>query len=416
MFGLRLFLADPLNHAQSKISLIRIVLLHARLLFTRLELLGHVYHLVQFHTVLSTCVNADRLRYQIESSFQVVKDRSTPEEICIICPVPGCQDKTGNRYLNVKTLLTHCYRCEGKSVGHIRSLFKIVGVVFDDDQAMEPEQLKDMMRGPVKKALTPVQNVDLPEGFSLLRKNRESCYWQFCKEMAERKNLGIEDLEQTDAGFTREGDWEPFCIFPVYENGRTVYYQGRTYLDDGFDKTKKFPSKHKVPYGASYWIHNIDALSGKDVRLVIVVESILNELSLKREIAKIGEEGKIVPVCVFTHKITTAQFAKMRRFPAIKEWCLLFDSDSTRDADLTAQELSSVLPVTVAEMPHGINQDGSVRKTNDANDDVKAALQAISTRRLVNKSIVLASKHNKPRRRSLAEIDEERKQNQLSSL
>lgn len=326
-------------------------------------------------------MSPDQLRSEIAASFQIVKERSSDEEICIICPVPGCGDKTGNRQINIKTLRTHCWRCQGKQPKHVKTLFRAVGLEFEDDHVLEPNELMDLLRGKPQKAMTPIQEVPLPEGFEMLSENRDSCYWRFCREMAERKHLGIEDLEAVNAGFAREGDWEPFCIFPVIEGPRIVYYQGRRYSDEGQEKTKKFPSKKVVPYGPSYWVYNLEALSKESIELVIVVESILNTLSLKRRLRELDLIDTIMPVCVFTHFISRSQVAKMLRYRHVKEWCLLFDSDSTDMAEDTALALSAILPTSFAEMPHGTNEDGTERLTNDANDDVDTALLAVNDRR-----------------------------------
>ena len=349
-------------------------------------------------------MNSTRLRHDIASAFQIVKERSTEEEICIVCPVPGCQDKSGNRYINVKTLLTHCYRCEGKSPGHVKSLFHLTGVEFAEDTlALEPADLQELLRDRSKPALTPVQNIELPEGFSPLRKNRSSCYWKFCQKMAERKHLTIRDLEDAEAGFTRIGFWEPFCIFPTYEGGRTVYYQGRTYLDDNTDSTKKFPSKKDVPYGARYWIYGLDALADPSIRMVIVVESILNLLSLKKKLRETSQPD-IMPICVFTHFLSRSQVTKMQRYPHIKEWCLLFDSDSTGLAESTALKLNALLPASVAKMPPGLEPDGTVRETNDANDDVEAAMKAIDKRHAPSDAATISAKLRTTTRKTVAEL------------
>lgn len=328
-------------------------------------------------------MSPDKLEHAIASAFTVVKDRTTSSEICIICPVPGCQDKTGNRFVNTKTLFTHCYRCEGKQPRHVKSLFWSVGLEFEDQHILEPDELQALLKGKVQPALTPVQEVELPTGFQILRENRHTCYWRFCKAMADRKHLAIEDLEEAEAGFTREGLWEPFCIFPVTEGPRVVYYQGRTYTDEWYDRTKKFPSRAVVPYGMGYWIYNLDALAAPEIELVVVVESILNVLSLKKRLRELGLR-QIAAICVFTHFVTRSQIAKMMRYTHIKEWCLLFDSDSTELAEGTAMSISTVLRTTLAEMPKGTNPDGTVRKTNDANDDVDSALTAIWERRKPN--------------------------------
>ena len=340
-------------------------------------------------------MSPDRIKREIAASFEVVKDRTTDEEVYVICPVPGCGDRSGNRSINVKTLRTHCWRCAEPQPHHLKTLYKLMGLEFTDDYAMEMPELKAMLyAGEVVKALTPVQDIPLPDGFEPLSDNRKSCYWRFCKDMAERKRLGIEDLEEAGAGFTRTGLWEPFCIFPVYEGQRTVYYQGRTYTDEGFETTKKFPSKKVVPYGPSYWIYNLDALAETGIKLVILVESVLNVLSLRRRLRDLGLDREIVPVCIFTHRISRSQIAKLQRYRHIKEFCVLFDSDSSGLAAESGVRLKALLPVTVARMPHGRNADGTLRLTNDANDDVDAALGAIDDRQVPSDKSVLIQRLN----------------------
>lgn len=324
-------------------------------------------------------MSPDKLVHELASAFQVIKERSSPEEVCILCPVPGCGDKSGNRFINVKTLFTHCWRCQGKQPSHVRVLFAIMGLEFDDQHVLTPDELRETLKGSPEKALTPIQEVKLPDGFQFLSENRKSCYWRFCREMAERKNLSIEDLEAAHAGFTRDGNWEPFCIFPVIEGPRVVYYQGRTYDDSGRDRTKKFPSKKEVPYGQSYWVYDLDELADPKAEIVVIVESILNVLSLKKRLREL-DIAHIIPVCVFTHYLTRSQIAKIRRYRHLKEWCILYDSDSTELAEETAKGLTAVVPCSIAAMPTGKNADGSVRKTNDANDDVDTALIAINER------------------------------------
>lgn len=336
-----------------------------------------------------------QLKREIAGSFDLVRDRSTEDEIYIVCPVPGCADKSGNRSINTRTLYTHCWRCHEPQPHHVRSLFRLVGLDYNDDHVLEIDEVERMLAGETKKAITPVQEVPLPAAFEPLSENRKSCYWRFCRDMAERKHLAIEDLEEAKAGFAREGLWEPYCIFPVYEGPRLVYYQGRTYTDDGFKTTKRFPSKKEIPYGMSYWVYNLDAMADSKVRLVLVVESILNVLSLRRALREVGSpyDQEIVPICIFTHRISRPQRFKLGRYKHVREFCILFDSDSSNLAVETAVALNaSMLPTMFAEMPHGVNADGTPRLTNDANDDVLAALQAVDARRVPTPQDVLEAK------------------------
>ncbi len=344
-------------------------------------------------------MSPEQLKHELGAHFTIVRDRSSLDEIVIICPVPGCHDKTGNRSVNVKTLLTHCHRCQDKQPGHVAALFRLLGLDWEDQHVLEPEEIQAILRGgTTEKPLTPIQEVKLPNGFEPLIENRTSCYWRFCREMAERKHLSIEDLEDCGAGFTRSGDWEPYCIFPVHEGPRIVYYQGRTYTDDGFETTKKFPSKYQVPYGANYWIHGLDDLTNPKIRVVVLVESILNRLSLNLKLREDGHEDTVA-VCIFTHFLSRPQVAKLQRYRHITEWCLLFDSDSTALAHKTAIATGCMMKTSVAEMPPGLNPDGTIRKTNDANDDAQTALEMVKQRKQPNPEPVIKGKM--PERRSV---------------
>ena len=106
-------------------------------------------------------------------------------------------------------------------------------------------------------------------------------------------------------GFTKDfaSKWEPFAIFPGLEYDRIVYYQGRTYYDDPGMSTKRFPNRTEAPLSSKYWIYNIDALNGPGVRMAVVVESILNVLSLQKQFNLEGVTD-MVPVCVFKHLVS----------------------------------------------------------------------------------------------------------------
>lgn len=331
-------------------------------------------------------MSPNRLRQEIGSLFTVVKERCTNEEIYIVCPVPGCPDKTGNRSINLKTGKTYCWHCRDKSKGNFFGWAKHLGYTVSQEEAhqVSREELAALIeRKEEREPLTPLPvDLKLPAGFKLLSENRKSCYWRFIREMAERKNLTIEDFEAVGAGFVREGAWEPFCIFPVREYGQLVYYQGRTYDDEGVEVTKKFPNKRDVPLGSKYWVYNLNALAPATVEVAIIVESVLNVLSLRKRLPE-----WMIPVGTFTHHISRSQLAKFLRFKHVKEFCLLYDSDSTADAWDAADHMAGKLPISVAVMPTGQNSDGTVRVTNDANDDVEAALEAISQRQWFRRSV-----------------------------
>ena len=193
--------------------------------------------------------------------------------------------------------------------------------------------------------------------------------------MANKKNLSLEDFVEARCHWTNEyfeppADWRRYCIFPVYEFNRLVYYQGRTYeMNSDIKGTKLFPSKASVPAGSKYWVYNWDEASKPNVSVVIVVESILNVLSLKKALKALGVDWA-APVAIFKHHISPVQVNKIQLLGA-EEVCLMFDGDAVKSMWEEARKLLSTKKVSIAEMPVGV----------DANDDANLALQRFENRK-----------------------------------
>lgn len=329
-------------------------------------------------------MTGETLRHAVEAlGFHIIPERSRGEEICFICPVPGCPDESGNRAVNLRNGKTHCWRCN--SGGDFIKWARFLGFEISEDSAIAGVQADDVINFINQPAgsnqIVPViSGVDLPEGFTRCCDDLDSVYTELIGEMAVRKNLNLEALLAVDVGFTRRDEkWEPYAIFPVIEYGRIVYFQGRTY-DDGFavehldGKTKRFPGRGEAPLSSKYWVYNIDALQNSSVRIAVVVESILNVLSLKRKFDSLGIVD-MVPVCVFKSSISKPQFFKLRRFKHLEECCFLFDLDATGKAWESSVFVDDLMRVSIAEMPVIAG-----RETLDANDDVETAWQAITRR------------------------------------
>lgn len=315
------------------------------------------------------------IRSAVESKFDVIRDRSTDEELVFICTQPGCGDTSGNRSVNLKTGLTSCWRC-GKG-GNIVSWSKRIGVELDlskdslsSTTVEDIEQAFSELTGKSRAGLVDVvTEVDLPRGFTPLTMDGTDTYHRLAGAMARRKNLDLQALVEAGAGVAPSNHlWEPYVIFPVIEWGRVVYYQGRTMIDPPGGTTKKFPSRKSLPRGSRYWIYNIDELREKG-GTAIAVESILNVLSLKLELDYRGITG-FVPIAVFKHKLSPEQVAKLRRIKKISELNFLYDVDATADANNEAYRLANSFPsVSVTTMP-----------VDDANDNARLAVDQLLAR------------------------------------
>lgn len=317
------------------------------------------------------------LKHEIENTFRMVPDKSTAEELVFLCP--ECGDHSGHRSVNLKTGKTFCWRCnKGKNEkGYFLAWARALGYQFSDvGESNVPVEQVLYAPDDQKSSVPLIQAVSLPKGFTQIKHRPKSIYTKLIGDMARRKNLCSQDFIEAGVGYTMETYWEPYAIFPVREYDMTVYYQGRTYVDVPGETTKKFPSRNEVKYGAGYWVYNIDEVRSARPETVIIVESILNVLSLRWKLRELGWKT-MVPVCVFKHHISQVQMLKLVRCESVKEVCLLFDHDAIEQTWRTVSNLSNRCKVTVAEMPM---KDGN--KKMDANDDVDAAIDAIVKRKL----------------------------------
>ena len=318
------------------------------------------------------------LRAEIERTFQVVPQRSTPHELWFLCP--ECNDKTGHRSVNLSTGMTFCFRCNKGShnKGSFIAWAKSLGYSFSADPLENTLPLETLLElQATAESLPPILPVKMPRGFTPIEKEPDCAYSRFIRKMAERKNLLLEDFIEAGAGFTRSDPrWEPFCVFPVTELNTPVYYQGRTYVDEPGKSTKLFPSRDTVKYGAAYWVYNIDALDRPEVNIAIVVESVLNVLSLRWKLRELGW-ASIVPVCVFKHAISRWQVQKLLSRPHLQEVCLFFDHDAIAQTWRNVGGMVNAKTITIAEMP----LLGDNRKA-DPNDDVEAAIRAFEARKI----------------------------------
>jgi hypothetical protein len=324
----------------------------------------------------------NQLKKIVEGLFTVIPSRSSVDEVVVICEQPGCGDQSGNRSINVKHGRTNCWRC-GKGgdvlawirgLGHDPDLTNLE--LYDTRRVEELYGDLDSIYATRKSVIAYVNDVSLPKGFIPLEEDPDCGYAKMIARMARRKNLDLETFIRAGAGFTRtDGYWEPYCIFPVHEWGKVVYYQGRTYNDPKPDpitgkkpSTKQFPSKNQIKLGSRYWVYNIDKLRARG-RIGIVVESMFNVLSLENVL---GLKSDIVPIAIFKHKISPEQQAKILTAAGIEELCLMFDPDAVSSAWHSCSKLVNLLKVTVADtMPKGV----------DPNDDVQEALRCFDRRK-----------------------------------
>ena len=320
-------------------------------------------------------MKGEQLKTTVNALFQVIRERSTSQEIVFICVEKSCGDTTGNRSASLVNGKTSCWRC-GKGGDFVRWARRLGYIVGDEQVQSAPVDEIDLSCDlPGKDPLPPVLDIKLPDGFIPCSARPNSVYTQLIGEMAVAKRLTLDDFLEVGVGYTRRDPrWEPYAIFPVTEHGRNVYYQGRLYHAEPGVKTKKFPSRTEVKYGAKYWLYGLDEVKRLKPNTVIIVEAILNVLSLRRYLRFINVTD-VVPVAVFQHSISQAQVQKLLAHTCVEELCLLWDHDASQRSWDKSPFLCNKARLSIAEMPLGAGGE----KT-DPNDDVEAAWRAFEDR------------------------------------
>lgn len=317
-----------------------------------------------------------QLKRTVEHLFDVIPGRSAGDELVFICPNPSCPDQTGNRSVNLKTGLTGCWRCNtgGLFIPWARSLGHDVDTTgMDDPSAESLQELLDEIRkgenvGRIS-VLSTWAKCDLPSDVRRCEEYQNSWHSRKIEQMMIGKNLDWQAVLDADVHFTREdGRWEPYAIFPVKEWNEIVYFQGRKYdPEPGDKKTKLFPPRATHPMGSKYWVYGIDEIRAKPPKTLIVVESILNVLSLRWELTEQGLDDVDV-VCVFKHNVSPFQIAKICSISGIEEINFMYDADSTASSWANAEKFSNTRKVSVTEI------DPHMGPTTDANDDARHAV------------------------------------------
>src|SRR4051812_46576125 len=114
-----------------------------------------------------------RLKRQVEFLFDIVKERSSTDELVFLCPIPGCGDETGNRSVNLKTGATNCWRCN-RGFRNFVHLCNKLGFVIEDESHADPdisetEKLATELDATVYGTVVPIiSTCELPAGFTFI--------------------------------------------------------------------------------------------------------------------------------------------------------------------------------------------------------------------------------------------------------
>lgn len=160
-----------------------------------------------------------------------------------------------------------CWVCGAKGSTVSNLLFKLN---TDQDKRQEAKKLwKERVQIEEKEV---VPEIMLPNGYISLSEQNDSFFYNRAKNYALNRGLTEKDIIKHQIGYCERGEWSGYLIFPVYNDGKLIYYSGRAY--EPFKDPHKLP-KYDKDFVGDEWLVNWN----EDI---ILVESKLNAITVRR--------------------------------------------------------------------------------------------------------------------------------------
>lgn len=219
-----------------------------------------------------------------------------------------------------EVLRREIYRPHCRSVREILEETKCLGtsVVVDEEDDEDDED----------------PSLELPEGFIPVWDGRRWSEPRYLRDRGVPSRISAE----YKLGYCLRGRYANRIIVPAYEDGRLVFFQGRTWTD-------RLPRYDSPPIARDQVLLGLDQARGAEQ--LLVVEGPFDVLGC----ARAGKKS----VALLGKQATGGQLAKLARFGA-KQIVVLLDPEAAKEANSIARSLSIVCPqVSLGRLPTGVD-------------------------------------------------------------
>lgn len=230
------------------------------------------------------------------------------------CPYCGSKNTFG---IHIEKLRTNCF----KSCGVPQPLGLLMYIegfstYTEARQFLNIQQEYEAYDRVFKVQKVERQKLELPEGYTLISLGKGKLA-NAARHSMEKRGFKSSALSKLGVGYTLEGEYAGYIIFPFYREGsRLEFFQGRLFAGSG--PKMKNPPEEIYGVGKSQLIYNRDAMYMYNK--VYIVESITNALTLgDRAIALLGK------------KASTYQISEILKSPC-EELVIILDPDARLDA------------------------------------------------------------------------------------
>jgi len=267
---------------------------------------------------------------------------------CPYCHKRGLSpDGSGHLGINTRINKAHCVKCgwgHGNASAWLERFDVHLAVTFRD-VIRETDDLKKVFE--TKKAQFDSSTVPLPKEFKPISRNQEDFFTKSLKDKGVSKDLTM----RNGIGFCDNGKYDGYVIFPFFEEGESVYFQGRAAYPDllSNSKTKKKNPDSKNGIGKNSWLYGID--KAKRGCKIVLVEGTLDQIPSQDHLDRCHDG-----YCSVSLQGTSLSFPSPDRHPLNSQWgkisyfkpsevLVMFDPDAYNKA----KELAKILCVTGLE-------------------------------------------------------------------
>jgi hypothetical protein len=259
--------------------------------------------------------------------------------------------------VNVRRRLWHCWTCEqyvttaeGKrrALRGAGGLVKLVQLLDGLDRAQAVARIaaggiysyqdvsrlpEDNLRGKYLEAIREAEKVPPPDGWRPI---------QTVLPFMARRQITLEDARTFGLGWCDRGRFAGRLIFPVWDQSRLIYYQGRAMWDPipGRSYLKSLnPPGGEGRAVSSELLMNLD--QAKFYPRVALVEG-------PTDLVRTGPDA----VCSFGKRITDAQIGRLIR-AGVRAIDFLWDADAQKEMLEAGARLNVLFDLRVVTLPHG---------------------------------------------------------------
>jgi DNA primase len=247
---------------------------------------------------------------------------------CIYCNRPQAMG------INLTQYKCHCFGCLEK-MNPMQLLMEIEGFMKFTEayQFLKLQDEFDSYKDYVSKAVA-IKDVELPDSFKLITE-KGSYIGKFARNYLKGRGFKLSAMEAAGVGYCTKGEYAGYIIFPVYNNNRLVFYQGRKFIDIG--PKMRNPEFEKFGIGKTQVMYNADALFIYNE--VYLVESITNALTIgPKAVASFGKELSPWQMSLIIHS-------------PCQRVTLIYDNDAYYGALKQAMQLVHYKKIKVILMP-----------------------------------------------------------------